>query len=480
MAKESPPPSGQSDADSDDRLDSWKDVASYLRRDVSTVQRWEKREGMPVHRHVHDKLGTVYAFRSELDVWWRGRMAQQEAQEPLAAPASAVPERREGRRRMALIGALAGGLAIILAFALALRQIVSGPGDAAAPAPPSRSGLTGPGAVNSKAYDLLMRARYLSVRTTDADSQSAIALLEQAIQVDSAYAPAYAELASAYVIRLAYVTPDETRELEQKAFSAAEKALSLDPNLPEAYLARGDLLWTHAHRFAHDRAVQEFRRALTLNPDSDQAHRRLARVYVHVGFFEEALHHAATALAINPSNGQALNSRAQALLWMGKEEEALAILLNIPGPVLPELVEANTVFALLRLDRPEEARAYLQRAARKYPQDPNGNLQGVEAMVVADTDPGRAHELIEGIRQRKAANPSHHAAFFAACALARMRRAREAVEWLREAAATGFPCYALFAHDPDLALLRSDPLFRAFMAELQKTSASLRRTLFPA
>ena len=36
-----------------DRLDSWKDIAAYLHRDVSTVQRWEKREGMPVHRHVH-------------------------------------------------------------------------------------------------------------------------------------------------------------------------------------------------------------------------------------------------------------------------------------------------------------------------------------------------------------------------------------------------------------------------------------------
>ena len=44
-------------ADPDDRLDSWKDIAAHLKRDVSTVQRWEKREGMPVHRHFHDKLG---------------------------------------------------------------------------------------------------------------------------------------------------------------------------------------------------------------------------------------------------------------------------------------------------------------------------------------------------------------------------------------------------------------------------------------
>src|SRR6478672_8816292 len=58
---------------SDDRLDSWKEIAAYLNRDVTTVRRWEKREGMPVHRHVHDKLGSVYPFRSELDAWTLSR-----------------------------------------------------------------------------------------------------------------------------------------------------------------------------------------------------------------------------------------------------------------------------------------------------------------------------------------------------------------------------------------------------------------------
>jgi Tol biopolymer transport system component len=57
----------------DGRLESWKEIAAYLRRDVTTVRRWEKREGLPVHRHLHDKLGTVYAFQDELDQWWRGR-----------------------------------------------------------------------------------------------------------------------------------------------------------------------------------------------------------------------------------------------------------------------------------------------------------------------------------------------------------------------------------------------------------------------
>jgi Tol biopolymer transport system component len=57
----------------DDRLNSWKEIAAYLKRDVTTVQRWEKREGMPVHRHLHDRMGSVYASRAELEEWGRSR-----------------------------------------------------------------------------------------------------------------------------------------------------------------------------------------------------------------------------------------------------------------------------------------------------------------------------------------------------------------------------------------------------------------------
>ncbi|HUM12804.1 MAG TPA: DNA-binding protein [Myxococcaceae bacterium] len=85
-----------------ERLDSWKEIAAYLRRDVTTVQRWEKREGMPVHRHIHDRLGSVYAFRAELDAWAKRRSladggpeaAQGEAQAPVSGELPALPARR--------------------------------------------------------------------------------------------------------------------------------------------------------------------------------------------------------------------------------------------------------------------------------------------------------------------------------------------------------------------------------------------------
>ena len=56
-----------------DRLDSWKAIASYLGRGVRTVQRWEREEALPVHRLAHEKRGSVYAYRPEVDAWWESR-----------------------------------------------------------------------------------------------------------------------------------------------------------------------------------------------------------------------------------------------------------------------------------------------------------------------------------------------------------------------------------------------------------------------
>jgi Tol biopolymer transport system component len=57
----------------EDRLDSWKEIASYLGRGVRTVQRWEREEGLPIHRLAHEKRGNVYARREELAAWWESR-----------------------------------------------------------------------------------------------------------------------------------------------------------------------------------------------------------------------------------------------------------------------------------------------------------------------------------------------------------------------------------------------------------------------
>jgi len=104
---------------SEKRLDSWKEIAAYLNRDVTTVQRWEKREGMPVHRHVHDMRGSVYALPCELDAWVETRRVCREDQETAdVEPADARGEQKKSgtpsrRPWLALVGMLALGLPAI-------------------------------------------------------------------------------------------------------------------------------------------------------------------------------------------------------------------------------------------------------------------------------------------------------------------------------------------------------------------------------
>jgi Tol biopolymer transport system component len=116
---------------SDDRLDSWKEIAAYLKRDVTTVQRWEKREGMPVHRHVHLKMGSVYAFKTDLDAWARSRGSSVVA-EPEAAPVAVhstepPPVSVEHRRRWGLWLAAAAGAVLIALLVWQLQKARTAP-----------------------------------------------------------------------------------------------------------------------------------------------------------------------------------------------------------------------------------------------------------------------------------------------------------------------------------------------------------------
>ncbi len=116
---EQPPGSPPVETLPKDRLDSWKEIAAYLKRDVTTVQRWEKREGMPVHRHLHDKVGSVYASRAELDGWVRSRNPAGEESGnggggtgPTAPPQPAISTVRAGWKfivPLAALGLLAMG-----------------------------------------------------------------------------------------------------------------------------------------------------------------------------------------------------------------------------------------------------------------------------------------------------------------------------------------------------------------------------------
>jgi Tol biopolymer transport system component len=84
----------------EDRLDSWKAIAAYLGRGVRTVQRWERDEGLPVHRLAHEKRGSVYARRREVDAWWESRRRSLSSEVPTSqAPAEVSDATAAGQLR---------------------------------------------------------------------------------------------------------------------------------------------------------------------------------------------------------------------------------------------------------------------------------------------------------------------------------------------------------------------------------------------
>lgn len=112
------------------KLDSWKEIAAYLKRDITTVQRWEKREGMPVHRHLHDKRGSVYAFGTELDAWMQRRITIPEQSESVTkgSGSDALGQFSEpkGRRMWKwLIGTLTVCLALAITYFAVRNRIAS-------------------------------------------------------------------------------------------------------------------------------------------------------------------------------------------------------------------------------------------------------------------------------------------------------------------------------------------------------------------
>src|SRR3989441_3548569 len=319
-----------------------------------------------------------------------------------------------------------------------------------------------------EAYDLYLRGK-LGVRTvTPPHLAGAITLLEKAVALDPRFAAAYAELAHAYGQQVFAVTPRDTVAWE-RALVAAEKALRLRPDLAEAHYARGYLLWSPAYRFPHVAAIEEFRRALALNPSLEDAHHRLGLVYLHVGFLDDANDEFQKALAIDPTDRLAEERIGVALVHQGKYQEALRLLRQIPADRNPSLWHYHVAWALLHLHQDSEASALIEQYLHQHPEDPGGLLTSARAFLRAKR--GDVPGAEADIRRAEAIGADyihfHHTASRIASAYALLGRPGPAVAWLRRAAEDGLPCYPCFATDPDLDGIRHDPGFIAFMQDLK-------------
>jgi class 3 adenylate cyclase/predicted negative regulator of RcsB-dependent stress response len=290
-----------------------------------------------------------------------------------------------------------------------------------------------------------------------------ISLLERSVKADPKFAEAYAELALAYVIRLFLYAPQD-KTLEEKAYWAVDRALSLNPNLPAAYLARGRLKWTPFNHFPHEDAINDFKHALSLDPDLDEAHHYLGLVFLHVGLMEQARAEFRAAIALNPSNNGAQYRLGETLFYEGKFREARNVLETIDADFNPDLKESQVAWASFASGEADKAISGIQVYLQQHPDDKGGLVASVQAMIFAATGKhDEAEKKIATAETRRGFGHFHHVEYNIACAYALMNKTDKAVEWFEKATGDGLNCYPMFERDASLNGIRNDSRFREIM-----------------
>ncbi|MCA1622922.1 MAG: protein kinase [Acidobacteria bacterium] len=174
---------------------------------------------------------------------------------------------------------------------------------------------------NPLAYELVLKGRYARSKGTAESRKKAIEYYKQAITVDPNYALAFAELSAAYsgLGNTGDMNPQEANSI---AKAAAEKALELDANLPEAHIALASIAvdewnWTAAER--------EFRRVIETSPNVAVAHNKYALYLLYTGRFEEAVSEIKRANELNPVAPGASLGLSFILHYARRHDEAIEV-----------------------------------------------------------------------------------------------------------------------------------------------------------
>ena len=321
---------------------------------------------------------------------------------------------------------------------------------------------------NLEAYDYYLRGHYLIRINSNNDRNlidSAITMFEKAISLDPAFALAYAALAKACTS--IFFIFDADLKWETKAYVALDKALSLNANLADAYVAKGNLIWTLANGFPHEKAIHEYKHALGLNPNLIEAREALGAIYFHIGMLDESLHEFRMALTVDPASRFSRPRIARVHWYQQKYDSALAEFSVINQPDwLRE--KALVQWYLGRTDQAFKTLDLLTASKKSVSQE--ADLAAAYAVLLAGV--GRKKEAEDKIKfavqHGQGVSHFHHAEHLIASAYALMGNAESAVDWLQKAALHGLPCYPLFNKDPNLRNIRNDQAYISLMRKMKE------------
>ncbi|HEU5238249.1 MAG TPA: protein kinase, partial [Pyrinomonadaceae bacterium] len=278
---------------------------------------------------------------------------------------------------------------------------------------------------NLQAYDLYLRGKSYARREGRQDLELAREMFESAAGLDSQFALAYAAVAN--VSALHYYRYGHEQIWMDRAKAAANRAVALQPHLPEADIARA---WVCYADKQYDEAVRLAQGALDRKPDCEGGYYLLGRALFSLGRFHEIVEMAETAVQMAGEDYNIYTPISNALGALGKSD-------------------------MLRHWRLRRVQA-LESQLQKVPED-------VRARVMLAIDYGSIDRVDDALREINLAvgfRPDDASVLYnAACAFCLLKKKGEAIDALRKAHAAGFRDSDWARRDPDLTLLHSDPEF---------------------
>lgn len=332
---------------SQDRLDGWKDIAAYLGRNERTLRRWEAREGLPIHRLVHDKRSSVYAYREELDDWRSSRTLEQgEAKEELA---TVFPLGNESRLQ-AIVSSqasrrwLAGTcLAVLIAGGLGLWQRWSD----------GSFGLDeqsrNKGATRRTSPEAMVAYQTALYEFNRGAFQSALSYTREAVRLDPSLAPAH-ELLGMTLQQEADFGLEAYSKILPEARASLHRALELEPGRGKAFTWLGETYFFGEHEWVH--AEENMKRGFALEPGTGNNYGALLAAE---GRYGEAIAVGSVALRSDPANPILVADVARLYQFARRYDESIrlarrAILLDSGGTYARQVLTISLFLANQRDD----------------------------------------------------------------------------------------------------------------------------------
>ncbi|HKZ31082.1 MAG TPA: protein kinase [Vicinamibacteria bacterium] len=282
---------------------------------------------------------------------------------------------------------------------------------------------------DTRAYDFYLKGRAYSRRQTRSDLDLAMQMFEHAILLDPGFALAHAGIVN--VCGLVYEWHEKEERWLERGRAACERALALDPSLPEALVGRARLYYTQRR---YEDSIRDVRRAIELKRDCDGAYNILARSLFESDRWAEALESIGQALAVNGDDYNVYIPFTNIYEALGRTEDAA------------KLREREiTVLEQQLRDVPEDVRARILLAA-DYAATGRHDDADRELQKAVDLRPHDSNIL-----------------YNAACTYGVMKRKPEALEMLRRARAAGYVNTDWIRRDPDLACLHGEPDFEKLL-----------------